>query len=578
MSSNGNGWNVVRPLIYLGGLALVFLLGTGFGLGISSRWGATPEPSISVFVTATPGSTRTDLDTALPGATPCGPPPSNWMLYTIRPGDTLSLLARRFQVSTVRIMRANCLASEVIEAGSTLYLPPLLTPTPCALSSPEGWTIYTVQSGDALSTLAAARGISVEAVIRANCLASDDIAEGQTLYLPPLPTPTPCAISSPGGWELYTVESGDTLFGLATARGTTTAEVMQVNCLPSETLGVGDTLYLPALPTPTPTEPLPPTPTLPTVEPQVVAQLSSPGTASAQPPGVAPQPPDNGQAESPFSRRGNLLAFTQQPVLPNAPDPCSEPPKGHMAGEPWIFASLISINNEHQLERGQRVYYFACNFTDPIVTPQPTPQSINLTATMIWPNGKKQTLDVQYYLPPTVPPFELGVMGNAVGVFTWYAICNLPLGQYSLVIKDNIQNRSAQINFELKKAEFGRILPVPEAGSAGTTFYVFYCDYEPNTRVTVDLFYQAARLIYATPTPRPTPEPQCPSIPCSVALHDPDISWKQADRWEVFINSDGWASHTLPSSKGDLGVAYLLKGDSDQDGYSDYEKVIWLFR
>ncbi len=70
----------------------------------------------------------------------CGPP-LGWVVYIVRPGDTLYSLSLRFRVGIDTIRRANCLASYVIYVGQALYLPPLsptrtLTPTPFHTPTP----------------------------------------------------------------------------------------------------------------------------------------------------------------------------------------------------------------------------------------------------------------------------------------------------------------------------------------------------------------------------------------------------------------------------------------------------------
>ncbi|MBN1146086.1 MAG: LysM peptidoglycan-binding domain-containing protein [Anaerolineales bacterium] len=63
--------------------------------------------------------------------------PPGWMLYTIRPGDTLLQIGRNYGASVQQLMAANCLSSTVIRAGDILYVPyrpptllPSLTPVP----------------------------------------------------------------------------------------------------------------------------------------------------------------------------------------------------------------------------------------------------------------------------------------------------------------------------------------------------------------------------------------------------------------------------------------------------------------
>lgn len=54
----------------------------------------------------------------------CPDTPANWSAYTVRPGDTLSGIARRNNTTTSELTIANCLASpDQIVVGQVLYIP-----------------------------------------------------------------------------------------------------------------------------------------------------------------------------------------------------------------------------------------------------------------------------------------------------------------------------------------------------------------------------------------------------------------------------------------------------------------------
>jgi len=81
-----------------------------------------------------------------------------------------------------------------------------------------------------------------------------------TYTLTPSITPTTCAIDPPANWVSTTIVPGDTLFGLANLHSTSIDQIVRINCLSNTNISVGSTIYLPELPTPTPT--CTPTPTL----------------------------------------------------------------------------------------------------------------------------------------------------------------------------------------------------------------------------------------------------------------------------------------------------------------------------
>jgi len=136
-----------------------------------------------------------------------------------------------------------------VEVSPTLTI----TATPSGCPKSEGWVSYTVALSDTLSQLAAVSGVTVTALMEANCLSDDMIIEGQRLYLPSVPPstatptaePTRCAV--PTGWVVYVVLPGDTLSGLASFVGVGVEDIRQANCLPDDTIYAGRGLWLPRL-------------------------------------------------------------------------------------------------------------------------------------------------------------------------------------------------------------------------------------------------------------------------------------------------------------------------------------------
>lgn len=61
----------------------------------------------------------------------CGTPlPKDWVLYEVQPGDSLSAIANRGEISVSELMGANCLESDTIIIGAKLYVPPTPEATP----------------------------------------------------------------------------------------------------------------------------------------------------------------------------------------------------------------------------------------------------------------------------------------------------------------------------------------------------------------------------------------------------------------------------------------------------------------
>ncbi len=155
--------------------------------------------------------------------------------YVVQRGDTLSRIAQQHGTTVAAIQRANNLLSDRIYVGQRLVIPGSVDP-----NQPSNGTIYIVQAGDNLSRIALRYGTTVTAIKSANNLLSDRIYVGQRLLIPsgnaPVPTPIPSSI--------YTVQSGDTLSGIARRFGTTVAAIKAANNLISDRIFVGQRLII----------------------------------------------------------------------------------------------------------------------------------------------------------------------------------------------------------------------------------------------------------------------------------------------------------------------------------------------
>jgi peptidoglycan endopeptidase LytE len=88
---------------------------------------------------------------------PSTPPPSSGQAYTVRRGDTLRIIAGRFNTTVDAILKVNPQISNanLIYAGQVINLP-------------AGVSTHVVQKGDTLRIIAARYGTSVEALLKLN--------------------------------------------------------------------------------------------------------------------------------------------------------------------------------------------------------------------------------------------------------------------------------------------------------------------------------------------------------------------------------------------------------------------------
>lgn len=99
-------------------------------------------------------------------------------LYVVKSGDTLYSIASRYGVSVNEIMRLNNLNSSVLSIGQQLRIPV------GGDTSSDNYVIYTVKVGDNLYSIAKKYNVTVDAIINENNLSSNLLSIGQKLRIP----------------------------------------------------------------------------------------------------------------------------------------------------------------------------------------------------------------------------------------------------------------------------------------------------------------------------------------------------------------------------------------------------------
>ena len=100
---------------------------------------------------------------------------------------------------------------------------------------------YTVVFGDTLYSIASRYGISVKELKRLNNLVSDTLSIGQELIIP-----NKNIDNNDIKDGIYTVQRGDTLYGIATRYNTTVDEIKRVNNIIGNNLFIGQQLIIPS--------------------------------------------------------------------------------------------------------------------------------------------------------------------------------------------------------------------------------------------------------------------------------------------------------------------------------------------
>lgn len=158
--------------------------------------------------------------------------------YTVRRGNTLSTIARKYGMNTAELKRLNGLKSNRIKPGQKLKVR-LSRGSASTAKSRTRYSTYTVRRGDTLSTIARKYGIGTAELKKLNRLKSNRIKPGQKLKV------RRSAKSSRGNslrYGTYTVRKGATLSGIASRFGMSTSELKKLNRLKSNRIKPGQKL------------------------------------------------------------------------------------------------------------------------------------------------------------------------------------------------------------------------------------------------------------------------------------------------------------------------------------------------
>lgn len=203
---------------------------------------STPAPAVELAASFTPTSTNT----LIPPAS-CQPP-SGWSQIVVQAGETLDTIASRYRIDKNELRTANCLLTDNLVAGTTLYAPPAVTSTAVAcIPGAVGWVkSYTVKPGDTLYSIATNHYSSPDLLKSVNCRTSDLILSGEILWVPNVATRTPNPTPLPG----------NTVTPQPTLPLTETALPFTASPIPSNTPVPNTATPTPPAPTPT-TSPTP---------------------------------------------------------------------------------------------------------------------------------------------------------------------------------------------------------------------------------------------------------------------------------------------------------------------------------
>lgn len=103
-------------------------------------------------------------------------------IYIVKAGDNLYQIANKFNTTVLKIKELNNLGNNALTIGQELIIPKEETTE--LPSSNENFIIYTVKSGDSLYSIARNYGTTINVLKDVNNLTSDTLSNGQVLKIP----------------------------------------------------------------------------------------------------------------------------------------------------------------------------------------------------------------------------------------------------------------------------------------------------------------------------------------------------------------------------------------------------------
>lgn len=156
--------------------------------------------------------------------------------YTVKAGDTISGIARKFQLSTNQLLQINNLdAKALIVPGQKLKLIANAV-VPASQAKANAATVHVVKRGETIASIAKQHAISITTVLSINKLSAKSIIfPGQRLVIGSvIPKKTPTVIPA-----MHTVQTGETLASIASSYGIQLQNLLSANGLSEASLLYG---------------------------------------------------------------------------------------------------------------------------------------------------------------------------------------------------------------------------------------------------------------------------------------------------------------------------------------------------
>ncbi len=174
-----------------------------------------------------------------------GTNPDSSINYIVKKGDSLYSIARVYKTTVQEIQKLNNLKSNALSIGQELKIPENYVND--ASANLPTYINYTVKKGDSLYSIAKRYGITTNTIIKDNALKNNLLSIGQNLKIR---TKKESIVEECFGNETsdknieYIVKKGDSLYSIAKKYNTDVSTIMKNNNLKSSNLSIGQILKI----------------------------------------------------------------------------------------------------------------------------------------------------------------------------------------------------------------------------------------------------------------------------------------------------------------------------------------------
>jgi len=175
-----------------------------------------------------------------------GTNPNTMFMYTVKKGDNLYAISKKYLTTVNEIMKLNNLKTTSLTIGQILRIPEMYTKEEDMYM--PSYTSYTVKKGDNLYSIAQKNNLDLNILMKDNALTNNILKIGQVLKIR-IPSGVTyeveeCFGNDYSGGQSYIVQKGDNLYSIARKFNTTVDLIKQKNNLKTNILSIGQQIII----------------------------------------------------------------------------------------------------------------------------------------------------------------------------------------------------------------------------------------------------------------------------------------------------------------------------------------------